>query len=282
LVSVLLPGLVAGIVVVVAARLLPDWTRLGRGAVIAALGLGYAAAHLAVAGAPSFPPVDTTQGLLYLALLAGALGVATAGGTATMRRAARVAAIGAMLGLTLHPLVRHQWSAGASLVAIAALGLGAAALWWAYAALAARLSVVELRAAWIAVFALTGLLLVLARTALLAQLASTVAVGSLVVTLAAPSSLGGSIEDAAALSFLAPMLHALALNGLFYAELGAHTAIALALSPLAAVAALAVARRGAFARVAAATLGVVIVLAPFVARGAIEYAADDRGYSEYE
>ena len=78
------------------------------------------------------------------------------------------------------------------------------------------------------------------------------------------------------------MLHALALNGLFYAELGAPAALAIALAPLAAAAALAVARRGAFTRVGAATLGVVVVLAPFVARAAIEYVADDRGYSEYE
>jgi hypothetical protein len=281
LVSVLVPGLVAG-VVASAARLLPETSRLRRGAALAALGSGYVAAQLAAVGAPSFPPVDTTQGLFYLALVASALGLAAVGGTAWVRRGAAVAAVGSMLGSTLHPLVRHQWNLGASIVAIVALGIGAVALWWAYAALAARLSVAEVRAGWIAVFASTALLLLFARTALLAQLASTVAVSLLAVTMVAPSTIGADASDAAAIPLLAPMLHALVLNGLFYAELGASAAIALALAPLAAVAALALARRRALPRVAAATLGVVLLLAPFVAHDAIGYLADDRGYSEYD
>jgi hypothetical protein len=281
LVSVFVPGLIAG-VVAAAARLLPETSRLRRGAPLVALGAGYVAAHLAAVGAPSFPPVDTTQGLFYLALVACALGVAAVGGTVWVRRGAAVAAIGSMLGLTLHPLVRHQWSRSASIGGVVALSLGAVVLWWAYGLVAARLSVTEVRAGWIAAFASTGLLLVFARTALLAQLASTIAVSSLVVALVAPPAIGADASDAAALPFLAPMLHALVLNGLFYAELGASAAIVLALAPLAAAVALTVARRGATIRVAAATLGVVVLLAPFAARGAIAYLADDRGYHEYD
>ena len=81
LVSVFVPGLIAG-VVAAAAGLLPESSRLRRGAPLAALGSGYAAAHLGAVGAPSFPPVDTTQGLFYLAVVAAALGLAAVGGAA--------------------------------------------------------------------------------------------------------------------------------------------------------------------------------------------------------
>jgi hypothetical protein len=189
-------------------------------------------------------------------------------GTAALRRAARVATVAAMLGLTLHPLVRYQWSRLASIGGVLALGLGSLALWWIYAKLVVRLSLGPVRAAWISVFASAGLLLVFARTALLGQLASSVALSLLVVALIAPPSRAGG-EDAAELSFLAPMLHALVLNGLFYAELGAPAAIATSLAPVAAVLVLALARRGALARVGAAVLGVVLVLSPFIARAAI-------------
>ena len=199
-----------------------------------------------------------------------------------MRRAARVAAVGAMLGLTLHPLVRYQWSVSASIVGIAALGLGAAALWWAYAALAARCPSprYEPPGSW---SSLRRACSSCSRgTALLAQLASTVAVGLLVVTLVAPPSIGTSPRTRRRSPFLAPMLHALVLNGLFYAELGAPAALALALAPLAAARRPRAGAARSVSRVVAATLGVVLVLAPFVARGAIDYVADDRGYSEYE
>ncbi len=188
-----------------------------------------------------------------------------------------------MLGLTLHPLMRYQWSFGASVVAIVALGVGAVALWWAYAALAARLSVAEVRAGWIAVFASTGLLLLFARTALLAQLASTVAVSLLAVTMVAPPSIGANASDAAALPF--PRADAPRARPQWSLLRRARS-----VRPRSCWRSLRSPRRSlsrwraadAVARVAAATLGVVLLLAPFVARGAIGYLADDRGYSEYE
>jgi hypothetical protein len=214
------------------------------------------------------------------------------------RTIATLAIVTSMLSLTLHPLIRHQWSGGMAVAATLALGAGTIALWWSYAVLAARLQVAVVRAAWIAVFAAAGLLLVFARTALLGQLATSVAVALLVVTIAAPSSAAtassaaqsarpersrpiGSAQ-AVLLAVLAPMLHAFVLNGVLYAELALPAAVALVLAPLAAASALVLDRRRPVARLIAAALVVTIVLTPFVARAAIEYVADDRGYSDYE
>jgi hypothetical protein len=297
LAAVFLPGLAAA-AAATAARFLPESARLRRAAAALALVLGYVTAHLAAVGAPSFPPVDTTQGLFYLALVCGVLGVVMVDAPAWPRALATLAIVGSMLGLTLHPLIRHQWSAGTTLAALLGLGAGALALWWSYAALAARLQIAVVRAAWIAVFAAAGMLLVFARTALLGQLATSVAVALLAVTIAAPASAATAIASAgsatperphpagsglaAGLAFLAPMLHALVLNGVLYAELGLPAAVALALAPLAAASALALGRRRPVARLIAAALVVAILLTPFVVSAAIEYVADDGGYSDYE
>jgi hypothetical protein len=290
--AVLLPGAVAAIVVA-AARLLAESSPLRRAAPMIALALGYVAAQVAAVGAPSFPPADTTQGLFYLAIASAAVGAAMIGAAAWVRPIATLAIVGTMLATTLHPLIRHQWSTGRTVAVTLALAAGSIALWWSYAALAARLQVAAVRASWIAVFGATGLLLVFARTALLGQLAASVAVALLAVTIAAPPSArapisrpgspggGGDQSGAAqpaALAFLAPMLHAFLLNGVLYAELGATAAVVLALAPLAAASALVLDRRRPIARLIAAALVVAIVLTPFVARAAIEYAADADGY----
>jgi hypothetical protein len=285
MVSILAPAAAAGAAVAVW-RLVPEASWLRRAVALPALTAGYVVGHLAAAGAPSLPPVDTTQSLFYLALLAGALGlVEVSGAGAAVRRAAQVLAVGSMLGLVLHPLVRYQWSTGQTAVRSAALAVAALALGWATRALAARLTAVATLAGWIAVFAGTATLLVLARTALLAQLASAVAIALLVLVVVvalAPTRAGGAAVAAAALPFVVPMLIAFVLNGFLYAELDAPAAAALAASPLAAAAALAVARqRGPRAEVAAALLAVAVLLAPFVASAAISYAADDRGYGDY-
>jgi hypothetical protein len=295
--AVLLPGLVAG-AVAGAARVLPRSSRLRRAAAPVALALGYVAAHLAAVGAPSFPPIDTTQGLFYLALVCGVVGVVMVDAPVSMRTPATLAIVASMLGLTLHPLIRHQWSGATTVAATLALGAGAIALWWSYAVLAARLQIAVVRAAWIAVFAAAGLLLVFARTALLGQLATAVAVALFAVTIAAPSSaatassaVGGARPErsrptgsaqAAVLAVLAAMLHAFVLNGVLYAELALPAAVALALAPLAAASALVLDRRRPVARLIAAALVVTMLLTPFVVRAAIEYVADDGGYSDYE
>jgi hypothetical protein len=307
--AVVLPGLVAA-VVGAAARFLPASSRLRPPAALVALVLGYLAAQLAAVGAPSFPPIDTTQGLFYLALVCGVVGLLMGAAPVRtwIRTIATLAIVGSMLGLTLHPLIRHQWSGGAAVVATLTLGAAAIALWWSYAALAARLPIVVVRASWIAVSAAAGLLLVLARTALLGQLAASLAVTLLAVTIAGPPTsttvASGdesgrrqwrpaasakkarppqpSMAQASALVFLAPMLHTFVLNGVLYAELGLPAAVAVALAPLAAASALVLDRRRPVARLIAAALMVIIVLTPFVAHAAIEYAADDGYYYDYD
>jgi hypothetical protein len=272
------PALVAA-AIAAAARLLPEsfWRR---SAALPALALGYAAGHVAVAGVPSLPPTDTTQGLFHLALAAGALGLLEVSAGAAWRQGiAGVMAVGLTLALALHPLVRHQWSRGQAALRLAALAVAALLLWWGCRAVAERLAPGAAHAAWIAVFAGTATLLLLARTALLAQLASSVVIVLLVlaVTMRGPDTLAAGV----ALPFLAPMLFAFVLNGFFYAELGAPAAAALAASPLAAALAFTAGRRGPRVRAVAAVAGVVVLLAPFVAVAAIGYAADDRGYYDY-
>ncbi|HVR28605.1 MAG TPA: hypothetical protein VMS86_03640 [Thermoanaerobaculia bacterium] len=299
LVSLLAPA-VAAAAVAAAVRLVAGaapWLR--RAAAPPALGAGYAAGHLAALGPPALPPVDTTQGLFYLALAAAVLGLVEARAEASRAagrrgpgsRVTRLLLIGLALGLSLHPLVRHQWTASAAAVRLTALALIAWLLWRGYDALASRLAGAAAQAAWTTVFAAAAALLLLARTALLAQLAAGIAVALLAIALVGRSReappFGGrgaeaSPPSAAGLWFLAPMLFALVANGAFYAELGVSTAAALAASPLAAAAGLAVGgRRGRLAGVAMAVAGVAVLLAPFVAASAIEYAADDRGYYDY-
>jgi hypothetical protein len=233
-------------------------------------------------GVPAFPPVDTTQSLLYLAVATAGLALLDASATAGRggRRASKLGrwlAIGLTLGLSLHPMVRHQWSAGTASLTLAALAIAAALLWRGYQAVDAGLPAAASRASWIAVCAGAGVLLALARSALLGQLAAGIAV-ALAALQVAPRRSGPSPPPATAISFLAPMLLALVTNGAFYAELGVAPALALAVSPLAAAAALAASGRSVAARATLAVAGVAIVLAPFVAGAALDYAADNHGY----
>jgi len=282
--SVLLPGAVAA-AIAAAARLLPAGSRLRRGAVLLALALGYASAQVAIAGMPALPPVDTTQGLFPLALLAAVLGVVADGAGRWTRLAMRLAAVLLVLQLSLAPLARNTWTLGTTIVAWVALAAASLLLWWAYDRVAERLSASGAGAAtstaWMVVYAGVAALLLCARTALLAQLASTVVVALVAAAMVAPARDGARAVGLAGLPFLAPMLHALILNGVFYAELGTVTAVALAASPLAAVAALAPRRAGPRLRAALAALAVAVVLAPFVARAASEYLSGEGGFSEY-
>ena len=275
LAAIVVPALMAG-AVAASARLLPPASRLRRIIDLPALAIAYVAAHLVTAGTPSFPPVDTTQGLLYLALIVAAIGLA-ASGRGAKASVARAVAVVAMLGLSLHPLIRYQWSVQASAVGVVALGVASFALWVAYDAVAARLSAPAVRAAWVTVFGGAALLLVLGRTALLGQLAGTIGMALAAVALAAPREAGAD-QGRAAFFFLVPMLHALVLNGFFYADVTVPSSIALAASPLAAALALTLASNRTRMRIVVAALGVAILLAPFCVRAAAAYAEDDEYY----
>jgi hypothetical protein len=278
--AIVVPVLLAG-AVAASARFLPPSSRLRRAIDLVALALAYVAAHLVTAGAPSFPPVDTTQGLLYLAIFVAVVGLAAYDRGTTGMHVARTVAIVAMLGLTLHPLIRYQWSAQASAVGLVSLGAASFAAWVAYDALATRLSAHAVRASWVMAFGGTALLLVLGRTALLGQLAGTIGVALAAVAVATPRD-PGEDHGRAALFFLTPMLHALVLNGYFYADVTAPTSIALAVSPLAAALALALAPNRTRMRIVVAALGVVVLLAPFAARDAATYGEEDEYYYDYE
>jgi hypothetical protein len=277
--AIVVPALVAG-AIAASARLLPPASRLRRIIDLPALAIAYVAAHLVTAGTPSFPPVDTTQGLLYLALIVAAIGLVGFDRDGWGVRVSRAVAVVAMLGLSLHPLVRYQWSLQASAAAVLGLGAASFALWAAYDALAARLSAHAVRAAWVIVFGGTALLLVLGRTALLGQLGGTIGVALAALALVTPREADAD-HGRSGLAFLAPMLHALLLNGFFYADVGAPASIALALSPLAAALALALAVNRTRMRIVVAALGVAVVLAPFCAREAAAYGEEDEYHYDY-
>ena len=113
IVAVLTPGLVAG-VIAAAARLLPESARLRRAVDAPGARLGYAAAHLADRGRAVLSAGRHHAG----AVLSGVARRRTRPGGVGREPHGRAARRGsspslAMLGLSLHPLVRYQWTSGA-------------------------------------------------------------------------------------------------------------------------------------------------------------------------
>ena len=85
----------------------------------------------------------------------------------------------------------------------------------------------------------------------------------------------------AAFFFLVPILHALVLNGFFYADVTAPASIALVASPFAGALTLALATNRTRMRIVVAALGVAVALAPFVASEAARYGEEDEYYYDY-
>ncbi len=88
-------------------------------------GFGYLVGHLAVAGTPRFPPIDSTHGMFYVALLASC-GSAIPVRQEMAGRARRVLAVlvvATLLWLTLRPMVRYNWGMGESLAWLSVLAV---------------------------------------------------------------------------------------------------------------------------------------------------------------
>lgn len=233
---------------------------------LGALGLGYLAGHVAIAGLPSMPPLDTTQGLVYLVLAALILGLLEArlAADGLGRWISRLALVAVLLGLTLHPLIRHQWGVGRTAAWLLGLTPTLLVLWAAYRWLGERLGRRATSLSWSLAFVGSGILLVLSRTALLGQLAVMMAIVLVVLALVArgPSSAALLPE---ALPVIGVVYWALLLNGALYAQLSPGAAMAAAAAPLGSALGLASwGRRGGWRSALPACAGVLLILTPFI------------------
>jgi hypothetical protein len=286
MVSAVMPAILAGAALALAWRV---WRRDGdgnRGAWggAAGLALAYAAGHLGLVGAPPFPPVEATQWLFWLALLAGLWGAMED----RLRLLARVRLGGrVILAIVLpvalaRPLVTYSWGAGKGTLYVALLGIAVAALSWIVQRTAERRDGALVPALLLVVATGSAGLLVMSGSALLGQLAGLLAAASgaaLVLAFWRPrvSLAGGGVTVAVLL------LSGLWITGFFYAEMPLPSAILAPLS-LAAGAGLAqipaVRGRGRGQLVVISLVAASILIGAAVGFAAVEYfgSSDDYMY----
>jgi hypothetical protein len=199
-----------------------------------ALGLGYLVAHAGATGLPSWPPIDTTQGLFLLMLPALIIGLAEGRGRPTAsaaRWASRLLVVASCLWFTLRPMLQYHWHGVVRIAAPVALSVVVLALWSGSERIASRLSASWASSAvWLVAVTATAASLALSSTALMAQLAAAAACALLGATCVARWRSG--VWQPPVLALLVPLEAALALNGAFYADIPLPWALLLVLSPL--------------------------------------------------
>jgi hypothetical protein len=271
LLGVVVPAAVAGVTLLTAWRL--GGTEASRGRWGGAVGLGsaYAAGHWGIFGWPPFPAIEATQWIVYVVLVAAALGLLESRIelTTAPRWTLRVALVSASLWLWLRPLVDYAWEPVQAVTRLVLLGLLALAFW-------AELELVSPRLArgssWLV------LLLVSIGSALALALSGSLALGQLAGVLCAGLGAGFVAallpggRRAEGLPVVAVALAGLWLVGHFYSELPATSALLLAAAPLAA---LALPQRTLTGRSAALipALRVAAVLLPIAAAVALAHLA---------
>ncbi len=232
--GVLLPGLVAGILLLLIDRLAGREGRTTRRNWLEPISLAaaYAATQVALVGVPPFPPRESTHGLFYIAIAAALLSpLATARGIRAPLRwiATAVLAFGVPV-LLLRSRIVQRWSTVESLLVIAALGTSLLAI-GAAARTARRLpGPLSFLVLLIPLGSAAGVL-GLSGTALHSQLAGAVASG-LGAGFLISSVRGGSVSGASAL-FGSTLLASVLITGHFYAQVSAASAFLIALCPVA-------------------------------------------------
>jgi hypothetical protein len=236
-ITILAPAGVALLVLLAFARPFAAAPRSGLVAVGSALApaLGYTLSHGLVAGWPGLPPVDVTHWLLWFALLAGLVGVAEGlltPPTAVTLGTRAVVSLG-FVYLVLRPLI--AWSFSSNLVSalwIVGLGAGLVGFWTLVGRLLASRGGLPPIAALLVLAAGSAAALGLAASTMLAQLAFVLAVTLGAAGLLAVVWPSFSLSPAAAPA-ISVLLFGLWLNGYFYAELPALSALLLAHAPVA-------------------------------------------------
>ena len=227
--GVVIPSLFAAIFLLLTARLGKQDSERGLGAGLA-IAAAFLSASVAITGWPHWPPVGSSEKLVYLTALAATLGVATLwirkGSVAWSVRGALTAFL---LFRLLSPPIENTWSRGQAALWLTGLFLAAMTALWAWSkSLRSATEAGELWSAAVRLALMGGIALSLglSESARLAQLAGAVACGALVVELFALVSKRRSwrAQDSLALS---SVLSGLLIIGHLYAGLEPIPAILL-------------------------------------------------------
>lgn len=234
---ILIPAVIAGVCWLISWRLW-DRQRLaphGHWGGALALALGYAAGYATLMGWPPFPANTAVQWLVYLALLAGAIGLAEPlwRGKAWLRFGVWLGLGGVAAWLQFNSLAEHTWTTLQAIQWIGGLALATAALCAALDALAERREGASFPLAFWLTAAVTSGVLLLSKSALLGQLAGSLAgiFGAAVVfALWAPRFR----LSRGAMTVFSILYVALLSQGHLYSELSLWGALLLYIAPLAA------------------------------------------------
>ncbi len=194
-----------------------------------ASGVGYLAGHLLIRGWPPFPPLETTDWPLSLALAAMVVSWRE-----PIRRPIRAILhlifTGAVLFLTLRPLIGHTWTFRQSVAWLGGLSLALLVLWEALDTLADSPASAALPPTLALIGTALGLSIALSGSLVLGRL--TLALGASLAAVA----VGGRWLDRkrvhGGLTVAFVLLVSLGLNGFFYAELPITTALLFSVAPL--------------------------------------------------
>jgi len=261
--GVLLPFGVAAVVFIAARRGAAPGSWGGAIALPAAFLIG----RLSLAGWrwPPFPPIDSTDWLVYAALAAALLGLLAS--LWEMPRAAvwveRLAVSGAFVALLARPLVGHTWSSALAARWLVGATVAVALVWWALD-IWTRKAPGAATAFWLMVIGSAGaLVLVFGRSAFLGQSAGGLAAGLGAAWVVSMLLRRRGVLARGAVPALALLFPGLLLCGHWYASVSLLQGALLAAAPVLA----ALTSRGAFARMPAGRAAFVRALAVLIPVG---------------
>ena len=203
-----------------------------------AVAVGCIVGYVAILGYPRFPPIDIKQWFAYFAAAACVVGcleqrlwpvsrrTGMRANTIPLRWLPRVVLIGAVVGLSLRPLVGYSWSTPVAAAWLVGSAIAFATLWWAMDGLADAKSEAGATMACTVVAVGSSVVLMLSGSASLGLLAGTLAaVLGMIALLAALGRIGEVLSSA--VPVIATVLATLWLQGYFYSEVPKTAAILL-------------------------------------------------------
>ncbi len=232
--NLLVPAAVSASAVALARRIAREFPggRRGRWGVAAGLGLGYLAGHVGLLGWPSFPEVEATRWVAWLALAAGVVGLVEATWTppAWPSWVFRGLFLLVILGLLLRSKVEHAWTAAEAVAWFGGLWAALMVSWWNLEAQAERLS----GPGWVVPIGLIaagwGVVQVLSGGASLGQLDGVLA-ATLLGALATVGLRPGPALSRGGPAVVSTVMGGLGLVGFFYSEVPASSETLLTLAP---------------------------------------------------
>ncbi|HSR66714.1 MAG TPA: hypothetical protein VLU25_02140 [Acidobacteriota bacterium] len=204
---------------------------LRRGAALG-LGLAFAVGHWIILDWPSFPPIDSTRWLAYLALAAALLGLVEGGPKlpSWAHWGLRLILAVGTVWLIGKPIFLNSMQGLQIVLAVVGFSLGLLVLWTEIDQLAARVAGVSVPLALTVLATATSFGLVVSHTASLGQLTGALAAG--LGVLAALALLFPELKmNRGSSGVVANLLAGLWVSGYFYASLPLYTVLLLWLSP---------------------------------------------------